>query len=295
MTEEQIFYTFQAVRRAESGELLARPIRQLSEQEFEETRTAIYRLENYLTGFDAYIWRALEDLNATAEKARTQYAEKGSGFSPGPVVSELELRIINVCAAVKMYAEHVIVRLGVMYGKESVERDDVKAQFSQLYDSSLAYRVCNHLRNALVHGSPVELMQAIFNTSLSESGERVTTVEVRLSREGFRKHAQNAKVRDEVVALPEELELISTATDTAKGTIALHEEIMDIVSPGALPATQLLARLFAEADVVLVEDEWPAFFEVSPSAPEGSRIKPLPLPESVSRFVRDFIVMQPAD
>jgi hypothetical protein len=295
MTEEPIFYTFQAVRRAESGELLARPIREMTEQEFEETQTAIYRLENYLTGFDAYIWRAWKDLNATAEKARKQYAEKGSSFSPGPVVSELELRIINVCAAVKMYAEHVIVRLGELYGKESLVRQDVKTRFSELYDSSLAYRVGNHLRNALVHGSPTELMQAIFNTSLSESGERVTTVEVRLSREGFRKHAQNAKVRDEVVALPEELELISTATDTAKGTIALHEEIMDIVNPGALPAAQLLARLFAEADAVLVEDEWPAFFEVSPSAPEGSRIKPVPLPETVSRFVRDFIDMQRAD
>lgn len=294
MTKEEIFYTFQAVRRAESGELLARPIRQLSEQEYEDIRTAIYRLENHLTGFDAYIWRALKDLNATAEKARMQYAKEGSRFSPGPVVSELELRIINVCAAVKMYAEHVIVRLGVLYGKESMERRNVKAQISQLYDSSLAYRVCNHLRNALVHGSPLELMQATFNTRLTESGERVTTVEVHLSREGFRKHAENAKVREEVVALPEELELMSTATDAAMGTMALHEEIMDIVNPGALPATQLLARLFEEADAVLVEDEWPAFFEVSPSAPEGSRIKPLPLPESVSKFVRAFIEMQPA-
>ncbi|WP_156367471.1 hypothetical protein [Arthrobacter sp. Leaf69] len=234
MTEEQILYTFQAVRRAESGELLARPIRQLSEQEFEETRTAIYRLENYLTGFDAYIWRALEDLRATAEKARTQFAEKGSSFSPGPVVSELELRIINVCAVVKMYAEHVIVRLGEMYGKESTERGDVKALFSQLYDSSLPYRVSNHLRNALVHGSPAELMQTTLHTSLPESGQPVTTVEVRLSRDGFRKHAQNAKVRDEVVALSEELELIATVTDTATGTMALHEDIMHLLSPGVV-------------------------------------------------------------
>lgn len=295
MIEEQILYTFQAVRRIGSGELSARPIRQLSKQEFEDARTAIYRLENYLTGFDAYIWRALEDLYDTAEKARTQYAEKGSSFSPGPVVSELELRIISVCAVVKMYAEHVIVRLGELYGEESEVRQDTRARFSKLYDSSLAYRVGNHLRNALVHGAPAELMQAIFNTSVSKSGERVTTVEVRLSREGFRKHAQNAKVRNEVVALPEELELISTATDAAHRTIALHEEIMDIVNPGALPATQLLARLFAEADAVLVGDEWPAFFEVSPSAPEGSKIKPLPLPESVSRFVRDFLDTQPAN
>lgn len=58
---------------------------------------------------------------------------------------------------------------------------------------------------------------------------------------------------------------------------------------------KLLARLFEEADAVLVEDEWPGFFEVSPSAPEGSRIRPLPLPESVSRFVRDFLDTQPAD
>jgi hypothetical protein len=194
-----------------------------------------------------------------------------------------------------MYAEHVIVLLGKMYGKESTERRDVKSLFSQLYDSSLSYRVCNHLRNALVHGSPVELMQTTFNSSLSESGQRDTTVEVRLSRDGFREHAQNAKVRHEVIALPEELELIATATDTAKGTMALHEEIMHLLNPGMGLAVNWLARLFEEADGVLTDGEWLGFLEVSPSAPEGSRIRPVPLPESVSRFVRDFIDTQPTD
>lgn len=295
MTLEQNYYSFQAVKRAESGELSARLIRELSEQEFEETRTAIRRVENYLTGFDAYIWRALEDLRATSEKARTQFAAKGSSFSPGPIVSELELRIINVCAVVKMYAEHVIVLLGKIYGQASTERNDVKSQFSQLYDSSLPYRVCNHLRNALVHGSPIELMHTTLSTSMATSGQRDTKVEVRLSRDGFRENAQNAKVRDEVVALPEELELISTATEAAEKTMALHEDIMHLISPGTDVAVGWLAKLFEEADEVLAEDEWPGFFEVSPSAPEGSRIRPLPLPESVSRFIRSFIDAQPID
>lgn len=118
---------------------------------------------------------------------------------------------------------------------------------------------------------------------------------MRLSRDGFREHAQNAKVRDEVVALPEELELISIATETAKGTMALHEEIMHLLSPGMGLAVNSLARLFVEADGVLAEDEWPDFFEVSPSAPEGSRIRPLPLPGSVSKFVGNFIDAQPTD
>ncbi|WP_284987621.1 hypothetical protein [Arthrobacter sp. fls2-241-R2A-172] len=289
MTEDQVFYTFQALKRVDDNELSARPIRQLSEEEFGQTWNAIDLIENYLTGFDAYIWRAVEDLFNTTEEARNQYAEKGGILSPGPIVSELELRIINVCSTVKMYAEHVEVRLGRLYGKESPELREVSRLFSALYDSSLPYRVSNHLRNALVHGSPAELLVATFNSQRSDSGESIATVEVHLSREGFQKHAQNAKVRDEVVALPEELELLSTVIQAAKGAMALHEEIMHLLSPGAVQAADWLAKLFKEASTVLAEDEWPGFFEVHPEAAGGSKIQPLPLPENVSRFIQDYI------
>uniref|UniRef100_UPI003F4935D9 hypothetical protein n=1 Tax=Paenarthrobacter nicotinovorans TaxID=29320 RepID=UPI003F4935D9 len=289
MTENPVFYTFQALKRGDDNELSARPIRELSEDEFGQTWNAIYLIENYLTGFDAYIWRAVEDLLTTTEEARDQYAEKGGSLSPGPIVSELEFRIINVSTAVKMYAEHVQVRLGRLYGKESPELREVLRRFSVLYDSSLPYRVSNHLRNALVHGSPAELLVATFNSQRSDSGATVTTVEVHLSREGFKQHAQNAKVRDEVVALPEELELLSTVIQAAKGAMALHEDIMDLLSPGTGHAADWLAGLFREAAKVLAEDEWPGFFEVHPNAAEGSKIRPLPLPENVSTFIQDYI------
>lgn len=289
MPEEHTYYVFAAVKRVGEGELDTRPIRVLSEEEFEETRLTIRLVEEYLTGFDAYVRWALADLDNTTAKARTESARESFQLSPGPVSSLLELRIINVCAVVKMYGEHVKALLGQMYGKESSELNDVNKQLSQLYDSSLPYRVCNHLRNALVHGSPAELLRSIFQTKLSETGEPVTSVEVRLSREGFRKHAQNAKVRDEVVALPYELELISTVTETANATMELHREMMHLLSPGVERATKWLAALFDEANAVLDDGEWPGFFEVSPAALEGGRITPLPMPHSVAGFVKRFI------
>lgn len=50
-----------------------------------------------------------------------------------------------------------------------------------------------------------------------------------------------------------------------------------------------MAGLFKEAAVVLSEDEWPGFFEVHPNAAEGSKIRPLPLPENVSKLIQDYI------
>ncbi|MGO4250159.1 hypothetical protein AB4Y87_23440 [Paenarthrobacter sp. RAF54_2] len=289
MTEEQNIYVFVASKRVGQGEVKARQIRALSQLEFRRIDAAIKAVEQYLTGFDAYIWRGLEDLHRTVEKVRTQWAEGGTDLDAGPLMSELEFRVINVCAVVKMYAEHVIVLLGQTYGEESTERDEVKKKLSQLYDSSLPYRVSNHLRNALVHGSPRELLSTNVVTRIKDSGEIVTTVEVLLSREGFRRHAQNAKVRNEVVALPEELELISTVTDAATGLVALHGEIMHLLSPEVVLALEMLAGLFIEAREVLEEGEWVGFLELSPIAVGMRQMRPLMFPESVSKFVYQYL------
>ena len=285
MTDEQTIYAFVASKRVGQSEVKARHIRTLSQPEFGRVHAAIKTLDRYLTGFDAHIWRGLKDLHTTVEEVRTQWGEGGSDVDTGPLVSELEFRVINVCAAVKMYAEHVIVLLGQTYGKESAERDEVKKKLSQLYDSSLPYRVSNHLRNALIHGSPSELLSTKLRASLTDGGGIVSTVEVRLSREGFRKHAQNAAVRNEVVALPEELELISTVTDAAKGLVALHGEIMDRLSPEAVPAVEVLAELFNEGREDLQDGEWLGFVELVPAATGMGQMRPLTFPESVYRFV----------
>ncbi|WOH17690.1 hypothetical protein IRJ34_15245 [Paenarthrobacter sp. GOM3] len=295
MAGNQSVYTFVASRRVGSGEVDARQIRALTKDEFKDIDLAIQSVEAHLTGFDAYIWRVLEDLESTTDKVRAEFGANGSSFSAGSLVSELELRLINVCSVLKMYAEHVIVLIGQMYGKKSDELGHVKRLLSHLYDSSLPYRVCNHLRNALVHGSPNELLGTNLRASLGDSGETVTTVQVFLSREGFRKHAQNAKVRDEVVALPDELELISITTDAAKRVTALHADILDLLSPRLIPAVELLAGLFEEAREVLLEDEWIGFLELAETSPGQRQIRPLMLPERVSRFIGEYIAERAAD
>lgn len=255
----------------DDNELSARPIRQLSEEELGQTWNAIYLIENYLAGFDAYIWRAVEDLFHITEEARNQYAEKGGSLSPGPIVSELELRIIKVCTTVKMYAEHVEVRLGRLYGKESSELREVSTLLSALYDSSLPYRVSNHLRNALVHGSPAELLVATSNSQRSDSGEKTATVDVHLSREGFQSTRKMRRCATRSSHCQKSWNycplLFKRQRVQWRSTKSMH-----LLSPAAAQAADWLAKLFKEASTVLVEDEWPGFLEVHPDAAEGSKI-----------------------
>jgi hypothetical protein len=120
------------------------------------------------------------------------------------------------------------------------------------------------------------------SVSATETAESVAVI---LSRAGFQRRAQNAKVRDEVAELPEDLELIDITLEAASQARKLHEELVPIMHPGLTPAIRQLADIFVEASS---DDEWPALMRVSPEATAGTRIQPMPISFEVRQFVAMF-------
>jgi hypothetical protein len=286
MAQTKTVYALFACSRLEGNELRTRTVRELSEPEYEACRSSIRAVEGCLYSFDTYVRYAVEDLERSRDDLLKNMAIHSFQMSPAQAGSELEFRIINICAAIKMYADHVQIILGRLYGKESAERLNALKKFSDLYDSNLAFRVCNHLRNALVHSGAGGLLSTILRSEAVISDETTESAQVLLDRQGFRHRAQNAKVRDEVADLPHDLELITTTLEAAGHARRLHEDLILTLHPELMPAIRQLVGLFAEAST---DHEWPALMEITPSNPEGSRIKPMPLSTEVREYVNLFM------
>jgi hypothetical protein len=285
MTESGTLYVLVACARDSDEALRTRTVRHISKEEFEAARRAVHELEECLYGLDANVRYAVDDLIRTKDYLLRQMASHSFQMSPGRAGSELEFRILNVCSAIKMYADHIQITLGRRHGQESDVVNQVRVRFSELYDTSLAYRVCSHLRNVLVHSGPGELLSMMLRSESVSATETAESVAVILSRAGFQRRAQNAKVRDEVAELPEDLELIDITLEAASQARKLHEELVPIMHPGLTPAIRQLADIFVEASS---DDEWPALMRVSPEATAGTRIQPMPISFEVRQFVAMF-------
>ena len=109
--------------------------------------------------------RSVLDIEATFDLLLENYAEFEEDFlclslrlslfgeqgERPEVYREMNRRLMNLLSSARLYLDQIPRELGSFYGKESKQTETVNQSISRQYDSSLAYRALEALRNHAQH------------------------------------------------------------------------------------------------------------------------------------------------
>lgn len=264
-----------------------KPVRPLTDNEYEKLGNAIQSVTNIIQGFMVYVHQALKDLRESLQDVLSDPSNI-SGDVNGYRI-KLEYRMLNVCAAIRMYEEHTYSEIDRKYGADSPQRTAAKSVFNQTYDRSLEYRVLYYLRNAITHGSR-NLIAFVFNASVDQDGSHVLDLRLPLQRHRFSNSNAKATVRQEVRLLPQDPDTLSMCFTVLPVMEGLNNQLMPILEPDGMDSVIQLAHLINEAASA---GGYPALGSVdlsslSPGGQEDTAEVPLSmalLPEPVRDFV----------
>ncbi|MCU6479022.1 hypothetical protein [Arthrobacter sp. A2-55] len=261
-------------------------VRQLAPGELENLQQAIQTVTNVIQGFIVYMTQALDDL---AESLQRIYAEaSGMSRDPNSRRIELEYRMLNVCAAIKMFEEHIYSEIDRKYGVDSTQRTEARQIFNKTYDESGAYRILYYLRNAITHGSR-SLLTFIFNATTGPNGSPNYDVRVNLLRDKFAASNAKAAIRQEIQELPEDPNTLAMCFEVLPVMTALNQQLMPLLEPALMDRIITLAHLINETSraggypVLGVPPLLPAPSERGSTVDVPLSVVPLPEP------VRDFV------
>jgi hypothetical protein len=122
---------------------------------------------------------------------------------------------LSLCSSLVYHQELMLQKTSVMFGKGSAEFASVKAIFSALYDDHAGYRFLCRLRNIMAHDS-MDAVSVRAKQSLVGGTRLVTNFEVGIERARVARCKQIGPVRDEIVELsgnPDLLELADQITE----------------------------------------------------------------------------------
>jgi hypothetical protein len=263
-------------------------VRPLKAGELEELDKAIRSVTNIVQGFMVYVSQAMNDLSESIQRIFSEHASMSGDVNSRRI--ELEYRMLNVCAAIRMYEEHTYSEIDRRYGQNSSQREAAKLVFTQTYDKSQEYRILYYLRNAMTHGSR-NLISFTFSATANPGEDNKFDLRLPLQRDKF--YASNAKaaVRQEVQALPEDPDTLSMCFSVLAAMTDLNQQLMPILEPDLMDHVVTLAHLINEAATVM---GYPAYGSMAaplvatPDAEDkvGIQLSIATLPEPV----RDFVV-----
>jgi hypothetical protein len=218
--------------------------------EFEQYTSAVTSVGNVVQqGFMVFLIQAMDDLTASVQRISHVAPTSTPGDQGNKWRVELECRVLNVCAAIRMYEEHVMAELSRKYGKHSEETEEAKRIFSATFDQHLSYRVLYSLRNAVVHGS-----RSLFGFQMSvgpdvneEDGNLRVDISIDLVRASFKKTSVNARVRHEVAALAVNPNTLKLCYDVFPAMMNLNTELVPLLEPKLPQALATLAGVINEA------------------------------------------------
>ena len=224
-------------------------VRELTKDQFDQAGEAVQVIERVLVGFDNNLDRSFNELIESTERLTATFGNSNafqdfSGWGP-----ELLHRITNFSVAIVMHQSYVASEVEHLYGKNSTQHVAVKKAFSDLYDRSLSYRIVYGFRNAIVHSSR-RLVSTYASSQLvivPNGDEHIESeAKLRLIREAFSTTKPNAKLRDEVMALTEDPELLEACRDAWAATKAVQAGIDPILYSARNGAVQTLWEYVVE-------------------------------------------------
>lgn len=221
-----------------------KPVRALKDEEYEKLGNAIQSVTNIIQGFMVYVHQALKDLDESLQGVVSDPSNI-SGDVNGHRI-ELEYRMLNVCAAIRMYEEHTFSEIDRKYGPKSSQRTTAKSIFNQTYARSLEYRVLYYLRNAITHGSR-NLISFAFNASVDQDGSHALDLRLPLQRLKFSNSNAKATVRQEVRFLPQDPDTLSMCFTVLPVMETMNQQLMPILEPDGMDSVITLAHLINEA------------------------------------------------
>ncbi|MEC5149531.1 hypothetical protein [Cryobacterium sp. GrIS_2_6] len=235
-------------------------VRELTADEYSAVGSAISTVYEAIRGVAGFAKVAHSDLDDLMTRLHAMAADESLRIRAETWPTHLQYRVVAVSAAIRMHEEHVLAAIRRRYGKESHEEQEAKRIFNEVFDGSLAYRVIYSLRNAVVHGSR-GLVTSFGKSALvaDGGGERIDTViELRLRRDGVAKSTFKAAVRNEVVALTEDPDLVVFCQLALAAIKVVQQRLDSLVNPD-LPAAVRLLRNYI--DEVMTLRDIPRFHE----------------------------------
>ena len=220
------------------------PVRALRPGEYDELGLAIKTVTNVIQGFMVYMNQALNDLGDSMQRICAETSEM-SRDATGPRI-ELEYRMLNVCAAIKMFEEHTYSEIDRKYGADSVQESEARKIFHETYDGSRSYRILYYLRNAITHGSR-NLISFRFVASEGADGSPAYDLRLPLLRDKFADSNARATVRQEVRALPEDPDTLAMSFEVLPVMRTLNQKLMPILEPKLRDRVVTLGLLINEA------------------------------------------------
>lgn len=224
-------------------------VRELTKDQFDQAGEAVQVIGRVLVGFDNNLERSFNGLTESTERLTAAFGNSDAfqDFSNwGP---DLLHHITNFSVALVMHQTYVTSEVGHLYGRDNAQHIAVKKAFSDLYDRSLSYRIIYGFRNAIVHSSR-PLVSSYANSKLVidlNGNEHIESdVKLRLIREAFSTTKPNAKLRDEVLALTEDPELLEACRAAWAETKAVHAGIAPVLYPTRNEAVQTLWEYVVE-------------------------------------------------
>ncbi|UKA59135.1 hypothetical protein [Arthrobacter sp. FW306-2-2C-D06B] len=263
-------------------------VRPLKPGEREELDRAIRSVTNIVQGFMVYIRQALNDLGESIQRVFSEHASMSGDVNSRRI--ELEYRMLNVCAAIRMYEEHTYSEIDRKYGPNSSQRIAAKVVFTQTYDKSLEYRILYYLRNAMTHGSR-NLISFAFSATSNPGEDPSFTLQLPLQRDKFFASNAKATVRQEVQAMSEDPDTLSMCFSVLATMTDLNHQLTPILEPDLLDHVVTLAHLINEAAAVRGYPAYGSLAVPLVTTPDVDdkvdiTLSILPLPEPV----RDFVV-----
>lgn len=269
------------------------PVRPLEAEEHEELVRAIQSVTNIVQGFMVYVNQALKDLSESLQRIFSEHSSMSRDVNSRRI--ELEYRMLNVCAAIRMYEEHTYSEIDRKYGPNSSQQAAAKSVFNQTYDSSSEYRILYYLRNAITHGSR-NLISFVFNASMDPNGHPEFDLRLPLLRDKFSVSNAKTSVRQEVRSLPQDPDTLSMCFTVLSAMTALNQQLMPILEPDVMDCVVTLAHLINEAAAA---GGYPVLGSINlslvsaPDVREGDTedvpLSMAPLPEPVRDFVATVV------
>jgi hypothetical protein len=135
----------------------------LSQDEYEQFSRATLMLSQFSSNLDLFImayWN-YRDYAETHEAILDTYIRKDWEYlALRPPLLDLNRRVLNLLASVRMYLDHTDRRLKKLYGEESAIFKSFNASRKSAYDNHFGYRFLEGFRNYAQHNAlPVDFMQ----------------------------------------------------------------------------------------------------------------------------------------
>lgn len=141
-------------------------------------------------------------------------------------VTSLRAAALSLCSSVAYHQEQLLQRTSAAHGKSGAAYGQVKKIFNDLYDQHASYRFLCRLRNVMVHGSMEAVAVSARRTLVG--GQIATAFDVTIDRAFIAQSEMTEQVKNEIVGLNENPNVLTLAEDVA-GPLAIANNQIEAV------------------------------------------------------------------